>query len=60
MFIKLNERVYLNTDKITRIKINEIKNSIRIHFFEGSVQIAKSKKFDSFKDAQTWIKENIQ
>ncbi len=60
MFIKLNERVYLNTDKITRIKIDEIKKIIRIHFFEGSVQIAKSQKFDSFEDAQTWIKENIQ
>jgi hypothetical protein len=59
MFVKLNDRVFLNTNRVSRIKIEEIKNSIRIHFFDGTVQIAKSQKFDSVKDAAKWIDKNM-
>ena len=52
MFIKLNDRVYLNSAKITRIKVDDVQDGIRISFYEGSVQVAKSQKFDSFEDAQ--------
>jgi hypothetical protein len=55
MFIKLNERVYLNADRITRIKIDEVQDGIRIRFYEGQVQVAKSKIFESFDVAQKWI-----
>jgi hypothetical protein len=55
MFVKLNERVFLNTKRVSRIKIEEIKNNIRIHFFDGTIQIAKSQKFDSIYDATKWI-----
>lgn len=60
MFIKLNERVYLNSTKITRIKVDDVQDGIRIRFYEGSVQVAKSQKFASFEDAQAWIKENFK
>lgn len=59
MFIKLNERVYLNTDKITRIKIDDVQDGIRIRFYEGSAQVAKSQRFNSFDDAQKWIEKTF-
>lgn len=59
MYIKLNERVYLNTDKITRIKVDEVQDGIRIRFYEGQVQVAKSQKFGSIKDAQSWIESKF-
>ncbi len=42
MFFKLNDRVYLNASKITRLKIDEVQDGIRIRFYEGSDQVAKS------------------
>lgn len=59
MFVKLNDRVYLNTDKITRIKVDEVQDGIRIRFYEGQVQVAKSQKFGSIKDAQSWIESKF-
>ncbi len=55
MFIKLNDRVFLNTDHITRIKIDEVKDGIRVRFYKENVQIAKSKIFPSINDAQKWV-----
>jgi hypothetical protein len=55
MFVKLNERVYLNLDKITRIKIDEVQDGIRIRFYELNEQVAKSKRFNNLKDAQEWL-----
>ena len=36
MFIKLNDRVYLNADRITRVKIDNVQDGIRIRFYEGA------------------------
>jgi hypothetical protein len=58
MFVKLNERVYLNADRITRIKIDEVQDGIRVRFYEGQVQVAKSQKFPSVEAASSWI-ENM-
>jgi hypothetical protein len=55
MFVKLNERVYLNLNKITRIKIDEVQDGIRIRFYEANEQVAKSKRFDNVKEAQKWL-----
>lgn len=60
MFVKLNNRVYLNSDRITRVKIVEIKDEIRIHFFEGTSVVAKSQKFKTVETAMKWIEENIK
>lgn len=57
MFIRLNDRVYLNTDKITRVKIDNVQDGIRIRFYEGVAQVAKSGKFESFEDAQKWLEK---
>ena len=35
MFVKLNERVYLNLSKITRTKIDHVEDGIRVRFYEG-------------------------
>lgn len=59
MYIKLNDRVYLNADRITRIKIDEVQDGIRIRFYEGQVQVAKSQKYPNFESAQKWIEENF-
>lgn len=55
MFIKLNDRVYLNKDHITRIKVDEVKDGIRVRFYGGNVQVAKSKIFPSTEAANLWI-----
>ncbi|MBE0492338.1 MAG: sodium-dependent tyrosine transporter [Sulfurospirillum sp.] len=55
MFVKLNDRVYLNTDRITRIKVDEVQDGIRVRFYEGQVQVAKSQKFETIEAAQKWI-----
>ncbi len=55
MFIKLNDRVFLNKEHITRIKIDEVKDGIRVRFYRENTQIAKSKVFAFIKDAQDWI-----
>ncbi len=60
MFVKLNNRVYLNTDRITRVKVAEIKDEIRIHFYESTTVVAKSQKFKTAKDAMDWIEENMK
>ncbi len=60
MFIRLNDRVYLNTAKITRIKVDEVQDGIRIRFYEGETQVAKSQKFDSVEAAKAWIEANFK
>ncbi|AQW86279.1 hypothetical protein CPIN18021_1134 [Campylobacter pinnipediorum subsp. caledonicus] len=57
MFVKLNDRVYLNTDKITRVKIDNVQDGIRIRFYEGVAQVAKSGKFETFESAQAWLEK---
>lgn len=59
MFVKLNERVYLNMNKITRIKIDEVQDGIRIRFYEMDKQVAKSQKFPSIKEANEWLENNL-
>lgn len=59
MFIKLNDRVYLNTDRITRVKIDNVQDGIRIRFYEGVAQVAKSGRFDSFEAAQKWLEQHF-
>ena len=39
MYVKLNDRTYLNKDKITRIKIDSVQDGIRIRFYEGANQV---------------------
>ena len=46
MFVELNDRVFLNTEKLTRIKIDEVQDGMRIRFYEGNVQVAKSKRLE--------------
>lgn len=60
MFVKLNERVYLNTDKITRVKIDEVQDGIRIRFYDGAAQVAKSNRYESVEAATKWIAENLK
>ncbi len=60
MFVTLNDRVFLNTNRITRVKIDEVQDGIRIRFYEGAVQVAKSNKFATVEDATKWIKENMK
>ena len=55
MFVKLNERVYLNLARITRTKIDHVEDGIRVRFFEGQDQVAKSQRFDKVKDAEKWM-----
>ena len=57
MFIKLNERVYLNMAKITRTKIDHVEDGIRVRFYEGQDQVAKSKRFDNVEDANKWLED---
>ncbi|MFA9373882.1 sodium-dependent tyrosine transporter [Poseidonibacter sp.] len=57
MFIKLNERVYLNMAKITRTKIDHVEDGIRVRFYEGQDQVAKSKRFDNIEDANKWLED---
>ncbi len=60
MFVQLNERVYLNMDKITRTKIDHVEDGIRVRFYEGQDQVAKSKKFENVKAAQKWLKSFLK
>ncbi len=57
MFVKLNDRVYLNADRITRIKIDEVQDGIRVRFYEGQNQVAKSHKFETVEKASAWIEK---
>lgn len=60
MFVKLNERVYLNMAKITRTKIDHVEDGIRVRFYEGQDQVAKSRRFDSVEDASKWFEDLIK
>ncbi|MFV0480783.1 MAG: sodium-dependent tyrosine transporter [Campylobacteraceae bacterium] len=60
MFLKLNERVYLNSDRITRIKIDEVQDGIRVRFYEENTQVAKSQRFNTIDDANKWLKELLK
>lgn len=60
MFVKLNDRVFLNSDRITRIKIDEVQDGIRIRFYEGQVQVAKSQKFATVEAASAWIETHMK
>ena len=60
MFVKLNDRVYLNADRITRVKIDEVQDGIRIRFYEAAVQVAKSHKFPTVENAVQWIENNMK
>jgi len=60
MFIELNERVYLNFDRITRTKIDRVEDGIRVRFYEGQDQVAKSQRFDNVKDASKWLKKILK
>jgi len=59
MFVKLNDRVYLNLNRITRTKIDHVEDGIRVRFYEGQYQVAKSQKFDNVKEADKWLKKFI-
>jgi len=59
MFVKLNERVYLNLSKITRTKIDHVEDGIRVRFYEGQDQVAKSKRFESIDEASKWLEKLI-
>ncbi|PLY09210.1 MAG: sodium-dependent tyrosine transporter [Arcobacter sp.] len=60
MFIKLNERVHLNLNRITRTKIDHVEDGIRVRFYEGKDQVAKSKRFETIEDASKWLEELIK
>ncbi|GGD40543.1 hypothetical protein GCM10012288_13270 [Malaciobacter pacificus] len=60
MFVRLNERVYLNMAKITRTKIDHVEDGIRVRFYEGQDQVAKSRRFDSVEEAAKWFEELIK
>ncbi len=60
MFVKLNDRVYLNMDRITKLRIEDVQDGIRVRFYEGTTQVAKSHKFATVEDANKWIAENIK
>ncbi|WP_320033777.1 sodium-dependent tyrosine transporter [Campylobacterota bacterium DY0563] len=59
MFVKLNERVYLNMAKITRTKIDHVEDGIRVRFYEGQDQVAKSKRFKTIEEAESWLEDLI-
>jgi hypothetical protein len=59
MFVELNDRVYINKNKITRIKIDEVQDGIRVRFYEGNDQVAKSQRFESVKEAKEWVKNKF-
>ncbi|CAE10440.1 hypothetical protein [Wolinella succinogenes] len=60
MFVQLNERVILNLARITRIKIDEVEDGIRVRFYEGTQQVAKSRAFESVDLAKAWLKEVME
>ena len=59
MFVKLNDRTYLNKDRITRIKVDSVQDGIRIRFYEGQFQVAKSGRFESEEKAMEWLQKNF-
>ncbi|WP_024787808.1 MULTISPECIES: hypothetical protein [unclassified Lebetimonas] len=59
MFVELNDRVYINKNRISRIKIDEVQDGIRVRFYEGNEQIAKSHRFKNVGEAKEWIKNKF-
>jgi len=57
MFVELNDRVHLNFARITRTKIDHVEDGIRIRFYEGQDQVAKSQRFENVKEAQKYLKK---
>ncbi|NQY21576.1 MAG: sodium-dependent tyrosine transporter [Campylobacteraceae bacterium] len=57
MFVKLNDRVYLNFARITRTKIDHVEDGIRVRFYEGKDQVAKSQRFEDVKAADKWLEK---
>jgi hypothetical protein len=57
---QLNERVLLNLSKITRTKIDHVEDGIRVRFYEGQYQVAKSKRFETVEDANKWLFELLK
>ncbi|MCD8477085.1 MAG: sodium-dependent tyrosine transporter [Sulfurospirillum sp.] len=51
--------MYLNAERITRIKIDEVQDGIRVRFYEGQVQVAKSHTFESVDAAQKWVEKTM-
>ena len=45
----------LNLSKITRTKIDHVEDGIRVRFYEGQYQVAKSKRFETVEDANKWL-----
>ncbi len=60
MFVKLNDRVYLNFSRITRTKIDHVEDGIRVRFYEGQDQVAKSQRFEDVKDAEKWLQKLLK
>ena len=60
MFVQLNERVFINLNKITRTKIDHVEDGIRVRFYECQDQVAKSKKFETTDEASAWIEELLK
>ncbi|SFZ98543.1 hypothetical protein MNB_SV-5-1526 [hydrothermal vent metagenome] len=60
MFVQLNERVYLNFDRITRTKIDHVEDGIRVRFYEGQDQVAKSQRFEDMEKASKWLNKIIK
>jgi len=60
MFVQLNERVFINLNKITRTKIDHVEDGIRVRFYEGKDQVAKSHRFDDVESAQKWLKKLLK
>ena len=43
MYVKLNDRTYLNKDKITRIKIDSVQDGIRIRSTRVQTKLLRAK-----------------
>lgn len=49
MFVKLNERVYLNMLKITRTKIDHVEDGIRVRFMKEKIKLQNQKDLKQLK-----------
>ena len=49
MFVRLNERVYLNLSRITRTKIDHVEDGIRVRFYEGKTKLQNQKDLKQLK-----------
>ena len=57
MFVKLNNRVHLNFNRITKTQIDHTEDEIRVRFDEGQYQVAKSNRFE--KKEPLWLKSKF-